>query len=94
MKALLAGLLLVGIQVQAAEVEKMKEVVSGIDSWGGMSTGYAPKIHIEKLCIEGQLYLVTRNKDYATGITPALAKGVPKQCKNSVRSVPAAPSSN
>ena len=93
MKALFAGLLLVVVQVQAAQVVETGKVVEReeVNNWGTIKAGYFPRLDIDKVCIDGQLYLVTHNNKYATGITPALAKGVPRQCENSVKSVPAVP---
>lgn len=93
MKALFAGLLLVVVQVQAAQVVETGKVVEReeVNNWGTLKAGYFPRLFIDKVCIDGQLYLVTHNKEYATGITPALVKGVPRQCENSVKSAPAVP---
>ena len=82
--AVLAGLMLLGaVQAQGKEVKEVAAYDATNHMSGEFKIGVFPTLLVTKACIEGQAYLITRNKEYATGITPALKNGVPQQCKES-----------
>ncbi|MEW4396962.1 hypothetical protein ABZR34_31205 [Pseudomonas paraeruginosa] len=73
--ALAAAMVFAGTVTSAMGVEKIKITPIAVIEFPNHSVG-----SVLKVCIDGQVYLITDSSNGTSGITPALDNGLPARC--------------
>jgi hypothetical protein len=74
LKSILISTLLVAPFTTGAQAEPREDIKPAVSYVVDLN------ITVTKVCIGDQYYLITRQSNGASGITPALRKGKPEQC--------------